>query len=772
MNSVLALAIKRQGIPKRLFTASALLGLWCFFLWDAFGADRSFALFADNEFFLGPILSSMSAVLSNGEWPLRMDTILGGVSLYNLPQLSVFYPFYFIVSPIFAGPVDVMYSMHWIVLIHILIFEVNMYIFLRVIGNSRIASLVGAVLVAFSANSFSYAGWINIVAPYSWLPLYLAGIIGVLKHPRSIGYSAMALGAIVLLTLASPAQPLIHAIFLTVVFMLAFWRHQSRIGEANQLLHPFSRICIVAAIALLLVSPVMLPALLDLKNMIRWIGPFPPVVGNGRIPFEAFLIDQLSIAELGGVFFKFQAHAVGQQFVGVVTIALASVALIKPNKTWIIMAVIFIAAYSLISATGSNLGLAYVNHIIPILNKIREPSRFLVLFQFAVGVLASIGIDEIRKAVSNAENQHHSRHLWITLIGVGLIAVVVSIFVQDRIVSGLPSYIPLVVLTVLILMTWFATRIDFRAREIMVASTWGATALIMLAIEIPWTPPPVSSSQYLQEDTLAIDSAIESVAKLDPDREYRVIFDGGIHKQYAAMLASYHGVRTLNAYINPAPVRQFEELYYHGPRKDNYFRVLGAKFLICDECAEESTKKYNYIHRIDGYDIYETQDVLPRSYIVQRVDGVFHDLGDFVNKSNGLDLTRKVLFVEPGAEPGLNLKNENEDEDNCISREEVRTNNRSRFIVQCKAPGVLVMNEFFDTAWKATVDGLKVTNLRVNGNQIGIPFPAGSHVIELRYLPRIFQVSLVLMGIGFFILILVFVAKRKKSIMMKHQASC
>jgi len=46
--------------------------------------------------------------------------------------------------------------------------------------------------------------------------------------------------------------------------------------------------------------------------------------------------------------------------------------------------------------------------------------------------------------------------------------------------------------------------------------------------------------------------------------------------QQAAMTTSYKSVRTLNMYFNPAPRRQFEELYYHGQRTDNYFRILGA----------------------------------------------------------------------------------------------------------------------------------------------------------------------------------------------------
>ena len=745
---------------KNLFTLIALLGLWCVFLWNAFGADHSFALGMDNEFFIGTVLSSMSGTLANGDWPLRMDTIMGGVPLYNFAQLSAFYPFYLPILSIYSSPLDVVYSMHWVTLIHVLIMEVNMYIFLRVIGVSRLAALTGAALVAFSANSFAYAVWMNIVAPYSWFPIYLAGLVGILKCPRSKAYSAMALGGIVLLSLASPAQPLIHAVFVTLVFVCAYWRDRLRTGETKQVFNTLSRVLVVGVLALLLVAPALLPAAIEFKNMIRWIGPFPAVIGNARIPFAAFQIDQLAITDLGGVFFKFKSTGVGSQFVGVLSIALASVSLVSRPRSWLVVSLVFIAVYSLISSTGSNLGLAYLNYIIPLLNKIREPSRFLVLFQFAIGVLAALGIDELRKTVSDTDDQVNAKRQLIALVVSAIIALITLFVVRNRIESNVSPFVSVAILLALTLMTWIATRSSLRSRRnTLIAIAWAGTALTLLAIEVPWIPPTVSSSQYLTTGALALDEAIERVSTFDPNHEYRVIFDGKIDKQQAAMLASYQGVRTFNSYFNPAPRRQFEELYYHGPRADNYFRILGAKYLICSKCKEESLRGYKHLENIAGYQIYVTEDVLPRSYIVQRLNGHFLGLADFVAKAAGADLTKKLFFVEPNVEIEFNRSRDTA-EDDCISREDIRTANGSRFVVQCKSAGVLVMNEFFDDAWVARVDGVNTQTLRVNGNQIGVVFSPGSHVIVFRYLPTIFLFSLGLMLIGVMILMYLVIQRR------------
>ena len=49
---------------------------------------------------------------------------------------------------------------------------------------------------------------------------------------------------------------------------------------------------------------------------------------------------------------------------------------------------------------------------------------------------------------------------------------------------------------------------------------------------------------------------------------------------------------------------------------------------------------------------------------------------------------------------------------------------------------IFILNEFFTSAWRAHIDGESREIFQVNGNQVGIPFSAGSHTIEFRYAPR------------------------------------
>lgn len=723
-----------------------LLAIWIAVLWNAFDPAHSFALYMDNEFFIGTVLSEMSDAFAGGEWPLRMTTALGGVPIYNFAQLSPLYPFYFTPLPLFATPIDAVISMHWITVLHVLLFAVNMFIMLRVIGATRLAAVTGASLVAFGANSLAYAVWMQIVAPYAWLPLYLAGLIGVLENRPSRKYPVMAVGGMVFLALASPSQPLIHAVLLTGVLALVRWRYNNANQVPNATRISLFKLFGIAIVAFLISAPAVLPAALELKDMIRWIGPYGAVTGFDRIPFEAFLIDQLTLAELGGVLVKVTPQAVGSQFAGPVVVALALFALVSRARSWITIAMAAIAIYALASSTGSNLGLAYVNYVLPLVNKIREPSRFLFLFQLGIGILAALGIDELRRMVSGAQPTLAWRRLLTLAVLIALVSLVAAFALRGSGAVIAPALLACGLLLALLAITVFATRIRWRLRGEAIGLCWSAAALAVLAINVTWTPKPIAASHYLSNDGVALDMAIRRVAELDPKHEYRLIFEGSVDKQMAAMLASYQGVRTLNSYFNPAPLRQFQELYHQGPRADNYLLILGARYLLCRDCAGAEYRGFNFRETIHGYDLHEANDALPYVRVAQRLDGRFDSLADFIANTASHDLSKGLLFVETGTTVALDGTAPAASD--CIVREDIRKKNWLRYLVSCRSPGVLILNEFHTSPWHVTVNGVLSEAWRVNGNQIGVQVGRVAQVVEFTYRPRTFLLSIALAATG------------------------
>ncbi len=60
------------------------------------------------------------------------------------------------------------------------------------------------------------------------------------------------------------------------------------------------------------------------------------------------------------------------------------------------------------------------------------------------------------------------------------------------------------------------------------------------------------------------------------------------------------------------------------------------------------------------------------------------------------------------------------------------------------APGLLVLRDWYDPSWAATVDGLPAVIARVNGIHRGVTLPAGRHEVRFTYRPRDFYIGLTL----------------------------
>src|SRR5205823_42251 len=59
--------------------------------------------------------------------------------------------------------------------------------------------------------------------------------------------------------------------------------------------------------------------------------------------------------------------------------------------------------------------------------------------------------------------------------------------------------------------------------------------------------------------------------------------------------------------------------------------------------------------------------------------------------------------------------------------------------VRADRPGVLVVSQAWFPGWRATVDGRSAPVVRADGLVLGVPVPAGSHRVVLRYVPPGFR---------------------------------
>jgi hypothetical protein len=755
----LKLFFKSKSFFYQLITFATLLAIWAIVLRDAFSGDRLFSLYEDNEFLLGPVISGISHMYLNGVMPLRLDTILGGFPLYNFTQITPYYPFYGFGFDIYNGYLETVKSLHWLTLLHLLLLLVNMNVLLRSIGVNRISAISGAALFTFSADLFVYATWLNVLAPYSWLPLYIAGILGILRNQNVRKSYILALMSMLMIVTSAPSQPLIYAVFLTIFICIGYIINCFRLKLTYRLTKPLLLIGVISILCFLVCAPILLSAQFESGKMIRWIGKFPAIMLNEKIPFDAFVYYKFPIKDFWQLFFYHWGGMVGSAYVGFFAIPLAMFAFLKKGN-WLAGVFLLVAVYALLSSFGDDAGFAYINYKLPLIDKIREPSQFLVLFQFSMTVLMSMGLSNLSQEFTE-EKSYIFRGRYLLSVAAFIICgafafgiyhfsnvkIIANVFGDYPFKINASDYVRFYACLTLIGLTFFLLKHGLFVRRAL-AFIWAVATLAALFTAVQWKPPlTISDSRYVTNNFASLDMAIAHVAELDPDSKFRLFFDGNFQKGYAGMLASYRGVRTYTYYINPAPVHQAVDFSYeYSP----YYAYEGAAFLICKQCNLTKYKSFKYVKSYGDYGIYFDSKAYPRVYI-GKAAGYFSDTPDFISKvkkeAPGFD--RKV-YLEKGNP--INIAHLASKKD-CKLSSSFSSAIRQDLIVDCDAGHIIVLNEFYDGNWVGYDNGVKVNVFRVNGNQNGIALTSNSQFVTFEYRPSILINSLALSLLGLVFLI-------------------
>ncbi len=729
---------KHRALVHESILASLALAIVALIAFGKFAdSSKNIATFQDNTYLLLPLFNFISKTFSHGEYPYWMNTIVAGLPLYNVPQLSPAYPFYFFRFGLYNTPLNAMMQVQYVILFHLLILYVNTYLLLRVLRIRPLAAFLGASLLAISPNTFTYCSWVNILASYSWFPLIIAGVYLVLEniYPK-VGIIVGAV-SFALLILASPSQSLIHAVY--VIGVLYFF-HALRLlkqKRTDALFSTSKNLFIMGAITLLLAAPSLVPALLN-TDTIRFIGDYPAIVGNTTIPFKGFLVGQLEPVHLAGTLLPLAIPAViGSPFIGIGAAILALLAIFKARTNWIILPLFFISLYALLSATGSHLGFAQLNYQLPYINKIREPGRHLFVFVLGASTLAAFGFQYLIEALdSGYKSVLDSKHLAVAVISLTLIAMA---FHADLRYIGSVSKWSLMAICVaaggaLLALSWLS---DLGKRVLAIV----AVSLIIYAnLQYPADLPGLEVGDYFAAENLSSHEILSELAKIEDVRNYRVIFaDDKLNVQFWSMNASYYGLRSFQAYMNPLPYRQFQEVFQNFHLR-HYYPLLGAKYYLCRRCDDAALlRDYTFQRELNNYKLYSADRALPRYLLVNRVAGFYENKEDFFNKIDaGYDYTKEFYVDKADAAKIQTWLSDESPAANYIIKEEFASLNKLQLSINTERRAVLLLNEYYTKDWKVKVNGKTVEPLKINLNQIGVQLETGSNFVQFEYHPTLF----------------------------------
>ena len=736
-----------------------MLALFALRFWPAFAHGELYAPFQDNLWLYGPLFSRASEIALTGNFPYWLDTVLGGFPLYQTPHFSATYPFYFFGLLNYGKAVAVLYMLSYVTCFHGLILYLNLYVLLRVAGARGLASLCGATIGLVSGNTEVSAHWIVIAAAWSWFPLFVAGMILLLRAPLSFASIALFSLSAALICTANPAQPVIQSAFVCALFFTAavIWRwFKEGVGAAGRLLLGLS---IAATIVFALTAVAFVPMTLGTGTMIRHLGSNSHIIGHASIPWERFNEHQLAPKDLTHLFFdSSDLHVIGGIYVGPLALLgiLLCVVFYRRADTltrFLLLTFGAIAFYFLLAGFGTHFGLAYVHFHLPLLNRIREAGRYLAVFTVLTACLAGLGLQAIMD-VANGKLQLKRRwswYFWIAM-GLGLIIFVVAL-VFDR-HEKTTSWLVLAMLP----LAWMLWPTSSRRERLV------AIGLLLLACLASVLSPPGTQrfwvSEYLRADNLRSHRVLRRVAQLPDIAQYRVVVvDSAFRPVEWGSNASYYGIRTFYLNCTPVPYDQFQEMF---PEREINLRMLrGTKYFICGQGSMPFDPKARLLFTESGYRVYEASDPMELYTLVHKVIP-FATKDSFRSKlAAGFDYHRAAAIEkskEQTISPPLRA-NEQSIPDTPISEDLVEPifHTPNVFGVQANSsrPGLLILNERWSDDWHARVNSRPAKILRANFTQLAVVLPAGGNYVEFEFKPTLFWRLLVLQRTIFLVLVVV-----------------
>lgn len=704
--------------------------------------------------------------IPGGTIPLWNPYVMSGTPFIANSQAAIFYPFNFL---FLLFPALRAYAIF--MALHLFLAGSFTYFYLRAISVSRTASLLGGM--AFMSSPF-LIGWsehLSHLGVMVWLPLSLILVERMLIR-KSLGY-ALGLGIVLGVQTLSGMFEFSFFAFLAMAAYYLFRtscllreRPSLKEGGLDLLL-----MAITAIVAFSLSAVQLLPSLEASGHLIRartgWRFNPSQFFMPGAMSFS-YLITLLEPNFVGP---QSTLHPLGSRnlvenaYIGVLPLLLASVNVFNLKKRYPLFFFI-LALLALSLALGTPL--YQVLLLIPKFGLFRAPFRALYLEVFALSVLAALGFDFLVGVVKEGQL---SPTPWALAIA-WLIPLTGVVLMVNRVTAGSlsiypgsPPPLPYALNQTLILLLLFSLSLAVLLlflRRVIGFRLFMIVALAITGIDLVgqnlWYYPaldygqaylPTASIEFLQEHLGLYRIArcgtevLESPLAPNTGMVYGLFDVQGsdiyILEDYVAFLnlIEDHGLEAAWAKIPNID----EEGSLDSPLMD----LLGVKYILTT--SEIGMDKYELVFDGQARDIkiYENKEVLPRAFVVHRVEVVAEDEEILVRLGSGSFDPGQVVIVGqelPTSEVAVN--EEAPLKDNSKAQIANYGLNAVTIEAQVENPGFLVLTDVYYPGWRVFVDGQERQLYRADYIFRAVYLETGNHQVRFVFEPLSFKIGLYL----------------------------
>ncbi len=691
-----------------------------------------------------------------GELPLWNPLIYSGVPFAGNPQSTMFYPLYAI---FYFIPVH--YAITLTYVIHFAIAGIGAYLFARMKNISYAGSVLAAVIVMLNWKLFghAFAGHMTIVCTYAYTPwLFIGGDYLFKKH--NFGAAAFISVCLALSFLCGSPQIFYYQFlifFAYFVFLLSGADKKSAVRTSFVFCGAFVLFLLLSAIYYLPVYEVM-------QNSQR--------EGGTRYLFATTY--SLAWRELITLFFPhfFVVPQAGSNitnnffwetavYMGIAPLFLAIFGFrTKEKKVFCFFAGFFV--FTVLFSLGSNTPFfKMLYYIVPGIKYFRCPARIFLFGEFAIAILAAMGLDFITK--NRGESQLPAR-IGFSMAVVLAVVCSVSNFVYGYKIHGAITALALIIFLSAIFVLFFNGKIK--------------TGLFVLSIIA------VSLFDYFRLNYPLIKSVPVHEIKprgdiykqlINGDFSYRIMDLTMSYPQFASawlwtqQLGSCDGVMIgrylhyLLAFYNNMPYpnrykpRQTYESFPVGKLDTDVnwklIDLLNTKYLITPYPLN-----HDFLVEEGSYSVFEfNTKYLEGLYpIIYRNPERFADIRTHLYRNKNV-LPRAFTVSNPGG-----VGNSGTLLDNILANRDINAVGEAKILVyqpnliaivaQLPEDGFLFTSEIVYPGWQVKVDGVKKEILPIKNIFRGVALDSGRHRILFEYKPKSYFYGLVLSICGIMVL--------------------
>ncbi len=723
-------------------------------------------LLFDPVFLYYPWRSMLSEALSQGIIPLWNPYVFSGVPFLANSQTAVFYP----LNLIFAV-LSVPKAYTFQIIIHIMLAGILMYAYLRTIDVSHGGALLGGIVFMFNGFFIAWLEFATFLSTGIWIPLILLLTEKTIRTKKFL-YAILTGISLTIMTLGGHMQ-IVYFIAMVWAFYVVYrivWE-VVKSGERKEFVIKMVILCGLIMVVWISLSAVQLIPTYEFSNQIVRAKESYESNVQAALPLQniaTFVFPDLFGNQVDSNFNGKGNYTEYCAYIGVIPLILTLLSLfLKKNKYTILF--LIMSAGALLLAFGTPL-YRVVYELVPRFNQMRGIGRFIYVYTFAGAVLSGLTVDQLVKMV---KKQEHDR-LKSTLkrfsighlaIGIGF-AVLVYLVLEFRMQFDMIAAITKLVNTLgrrylaitlakglFFYLAGILLLLLLAIKRIPVNLFVGAVVLLVVAdllifgmkyntqydlktmnFETPATTF-ISDNQDYSRIIRAGDSAV-----LPPNLSipYKIFDTQGsdtyIYTPYVKFLSLIED-QSLSAHMNHIHnLEKTESL--ESPLLD----LLGVKYIVS---AEPITTSLPQVHSSDAY-IYENQNVLPRAFIVDRVEVIDNETQLQKRLSSGKVSFKDRVILEES--PKWNKSQSNDSNRTSEQKSEILSYSEHEIKLDVSSPkaAILVLSDIYYPGWKAYIDGKDAKIYRADYLFRAICVSAGRHDVVFRYEPTSYKLGLLI----------------------------